>query len=196
MTQSISAIASNVVGQYTQVGKIIVGAYRSGTQRLAHDANTRYVSFLKGDKLPLVSDDAKASLIKVQAKINDVVVGGINTNSDRAEKAIDFVAGGVNGGIKRVAATAGRVESALDTSAITAVGQYAILPVAQVSLAIATRAVEGTKFVAARVVGAEADVAKTVVKAKRVVKKAAARAKTVAKAKTVAVRKTVRAKAR
>ena len=95
-----------------------------------------------------------------------------------------------------MAATAGRVESALDTSAITAVGQYAILPVAQVSLAIATRAVEGTKFVAARVVGAEADVAKTVVKAKRVVKKAAARAKTVAKAKTVAVRKTVRAKAR
>ena len=196
MTQSLASVASNVVGQYSQVGKVLVDAYRAGAQRLANDANTRYVSFLNGDKLPLVSADAKAGLVKFSNKFNDVVVGGINANSDRAEKAIDFVAGGVNTGIKRVAETAERVETALDTTAITTVSQRAILPVAQVSLTIATRTLEGTKALSARVVGGEADVVKAAAKAKRVVKKAAVRAKTTAKAKTAAVRKTVRAKTR
>ena len=172
MTQSLSSVASNVVGQYTQVGKIIVGAYRNGAQRLISGANERYVSFLNGREFPLVNDDVKASLINVQARIAGLVEGGVNSGSDRAEQAIDFVAGGVNGGIKRVAATAGRVEEAFDTKALTTVGSLAIMPVAQVSLEIATRAVEGTKRLSARVGSVEGDVAQVVVKAKRVAKKA------------------------
>ena len=66
MTQSLSSVASTVVGQYTQVGKIIVGAYRSGAQRLISGANERYVSFLTSREIPLVNDDVKASLINVQ----------------------------------------------------------------------------------------------------------------------------------
>ena len=125
-TQSLSSVASNVVGQYTQVGKIIVGAYRSGAQRLVIGANTRYASFLNNRALPLVNEDVKASLINVQTQIAGLVEGSINSGSDRAEQAIDFVAGGVNGGIQRVAATAGRVEEAFDTKAITTVGSLAI----------------------------------------------------------------------
>ena len=175
MTQSLSSVASSVVGQYTQVGKIIVGAYRSGAQRLISGANERYVSFLNSREFPLVNDDVKASLINVQTQIAGLVEGGVNSGSDRAEQAIDFVSGGVTGGIKRVAATAERVEEAFDTKALTTVGTLAMMPVAQVSLEIANRAVEGTKRLSARVGAVEEEVAQAVVKAKRVAKKAVRR---------------------
>jgi hypothetical protein len=176
-TQSLSSVASSVVGQYSQVGKIIVGAYRSGAQRLVSGANTRYASFLNSRALPLVNDDVKASLIDVQTQIAGLVEGGINNGSDRAEQAIDFVAGGVNGGIQRVVATTERVEEAFDTKAISTVVSLGVMPVAQVSLEIATRAVEGTKRLSARVVGAEQEVVQVAAKAKRVVKKAVRRVK-------------------
>ena len=192
MTQSLATVASSVVGQYSQFSKLIVSTYRAGAQRMVSGANTRYVTFLNSDALPLVSADAKAGLINVQTKITDAVVGGIHTGSERAEQAIDFVAGGMNKGIERVAAAADRVEEALDTTAITKVSQVAILPVAQASLALATRAVEGTKRLSARVVGVEDKAAVVATKAKRVVKKAVVRAKTATK--TVA--KKARAKAR
>jgi len=175
MTQSLSSVASTVVGQYTQVGKIIVGAYRSGAQRLISGANERYASFLNSRAFPLVNDDVKASLINVQTQIAGLVEGGVNSGSDRAEQAIDFVSGGVTGSIKRVAATAERVEEAFDTKALTTVGTLAMMPVAQVSLEIANRAVEGTKRLSARVGAVEEEVAQAVVKAKRVAKKAVRR---------------------
>jgi hypothetical protein len=176
-TQSLAAVASDIVGQYSQASKHIVDAYRSGAQRLVIGANTRYVTFLKSGALPLVTDDAKTRLFKAQTQITGLVEQGINTGSDRAEQAIDFVAGGVNGGIQRMAAAADRVEEALDTKAITKVGQVAILPVAQVSLTLVTRAAEGTKRLSARVAGAEVKVAPVVAKAKRVVKKTVRRVK-------------------
>ena len=176
-TQSLATVASDIVGQYSQASKHIVGAYRSGAQRLVIGANTRYVTFLKSGALPLVSDDAKARLFKVQTQITGLVEQGINTGSDRADQTIDFVAGGVNGGIQRIAAVAGRVEEALDTKALTKVGQVAILPVAKVSLSLVTRAAEGTKRLSARVAGVEAQAAPVVAKAKRVVKKAVRRVK-------------------
>jgi hypothetical protein len=173
-TQTFSTVAHTVVGQYSQVGKIIVGAYRTGAQRLVSGANARYVDFLNSRALPLVSEEVKASLIDVQQQIAGAFVGGITTGSDRAEQAIDLVADGVNGSIKRAAATVDRVETAFDTKAITTVGQLT-MPVAQVSLEIANRAVEGTKRLSARVVGAEDEVEQVVKTVKRVAKKATRR---------------------
>ena len=171
-TQSLSSVASDIVGQYSQAGKHLVDAYRSGAQRLVIGANTGYVSLLKSGALPLVTEDVKARLFKAQTQITGLVEQGINTGSDRAEQAIDFVAGGVNGGIQRVAAVTARVEEKLDTQALTKVGSVAILPVAKVSLTLVTRAAEGTKRLSARVAGAPVQVAPVVAKAKRAVKKA------------------------
>lgn len=173
-TQTFSTVAHTVVGQYSQVGKLIVGAYRTGAQRLVSGANARYVDFLNSRALPLVNEAVKASLIDVQQQIAGAVVGGIATGSDRAEQAIDLVAGGVNGSIARAVATVDRVETAFDTKAITTVGQLT-MPVAQVSLEIANRAVEGTKRLSARVVGAEDEVEQVVKIVKRVAKKATRR---------------------
>ena len=173
-TQTFSTVAHTVVGQYSQVGKLIVGAYRTGAQRLVSGANARYVDFLNSRALPLVNEAVKASLIDVQQQIAGAVVGGIATGSDRAEQAIDLMADGVNGSIKRAVATVDRVETAFDTKAITTVGQLT-MPVAQVSLEIANRAVEGTKRLSARVVGVEDEVEQVVKTVKRVAKKATRR---------------------
>jgi hypothetical protein len=190
-TQSISSVAHHVVGQYGEIGKILAGTYRTGVTRLVNGANTRYVSFLNSGKLPLVTDSVKASLIDAQTKFANMVEGGIAGGTTRVEQAIDLVAGGVNGGIKRAVATVERVESALKTTAITTVGQLT-LPVAQVSLAIANRAVEGTKRLSARVIGAESQVEEAVATTKRVVKRTAS--KTVGTAKKTV--RTVKAKAK
>lgn len=181
-TQSLSSVAHHVVGQYSQAGKIIVGAYRSGAQRLVGGINTRYASFVNSRALPLVNDAVKASLIELQTKLAHAVVGGINAGTGRAEQAIELLAGGVNGGIQRASATAERVESAFNTKALSTVGQLS-LPAAQVSLEIAKRAVAGTKRLSARVSGAEAEVEQVVVTAKRTVKRAAKKAVRTAKAR-------------
>ena len=197
-TPSFSTVAHSVVGQYSQVGKSIVGAYRTGARRLVSSANTRYVSFLNSRQLPLVSDAVKASLIDVQTKIADAFAGGIATGSDRADQAIDLVAGGVNGGIKRAVATVDRVETALNTHAITSVGQLT-LPVANISLEIANRAVEGTKRLSVRVIGAEDEVVEAVATARRVVERVAKKTvRTVKAAATSTTQKatTKKAKAR
>lgn len=190
-TQSFSSVAHHVVGQYGEIGMILVGTYRTGATRLVNGANTRYVTFLNSRKLPLVTDSVKASLINAQTKFANMIEGGIVDGTARVEQAIDLVAGGVNGGIKRAVATVERVESALNTTAITTVGQLT-LPVAQVSLAIANRAVEGTKRLSARVIGAQSEVKEAVATTQRVVKRTAK--KTVGTA-SKAVR-TVKAKAK
>jgi len=56
-TQSLSSVASHIVGQYSQASKHIVGAYRSGAQRIVNGANTGYVSLLNSGMLPLVTSD-------------------------------------------------------------------------------------------------------------------------------------------
>ncbi|WP_372525964.1 hypothetical protein [Piscinibacter sp.] len=175
-TQTLSSVATHVVGQYSQVGKLIVGAYRAGAQRIVSGANTRYAAFLNSRSLPLVNEAVKASLIDVQQQFAGLVEGGIASGSNRAEQAIEFLAGGINGGIQRIAATSERVETAFGSTAITTVGSLT-MPAAQVSLEIANRAVEGTKRLSARVIGAEAEVVEVAATAKRTVKKAVRRVK-------------------
>lgn len=175
-TQTLSSVATHVVGQYSQVGKLIVGAYRAGAQRIVSGANTRYAAFLNTRSLPLVNEAVKASLIDVQQQFAGLVEGGIASGSNRAEQAIELLAGGINGGIQRIAATSERVETAFGSTAITTVGSLT-MPAAQVSLEIANRAVEGTKRLSARVIGAEAEVVEVAATAKRAVKKAVRRVK-------------------
>jgi hypothetical protein len=171
-TQTLSSVATHVVGQYSQIGKLIVGTYRTGAQRFVSGANKRYATFLNSRSLPLVNDAVKSRLINVQQQFAGLVEGGITAGYDRAEQAINLLAGGINGGIQRIAATTERVESALDTTALTTLGSLT-MPVAQVSLAIANRAVEGTQRLSERLTGE----VKVAAKAKRAVKKTVRRAK-------------------
>ena len=173
-TQTLGSVASLIVGQYGQVGTLLLSTYRTGAQRLVNGANTRYAAFVNSRYVPLLNEAAKARLIKVQRQIAGLVEGGVTSSSDRAAQAIALLAGGVDSGIHRVAATVERVENAFHIKAITTVGNLTV-PVAQVSLDIANLAVEGTKRLSATVVDAEAEVVKPAAGTKRVVKKAARR---------------------
>jgi hypothetical protein len=155
-TTSLSTVANDVVGRYAQVGKIIVGTYRTGAQRLHGAANTRYAEFLHKLSLPLVNDDVKASLIGLQRQFAGTLADGIENGSQRAEKAMEFIADGVNGGIRRASRVSERVQSAFDTRSLSTLASVAV-PVAQVSLEIAQRAVEGTTKLSRRVLGSAAE---------------------------------------
>lgn len=175
-TQSLHAVATHVVGRYSQAGKLVVGIYRSGARRVVSGANTRYTAFVSGRSLPLVNDAVRASLIDVQQQFTNLVEAGITRGSERAEQAIDRLADSVNQGIRRLAAGAERVESAFDTTALTTVGSLT-MPAAQVSLEIANRAVVGTQRLAARVIGDEAEVLEATASTTRPAKKAVRRTK-------------------
>ena len=172
-TQTLSSVASNVVGQYTQVGKLIIGTYRAGAQRWVAGANTRYANYLNARSLTLVNDAVKTSLIDAQQQIAGFVEGGITTGTHRADQVLDLIAGGVHAGIQRIAATAERVATAFDSNALTTVRSLT-MPAAQVSLEFANRAVEGTRRLSERVIGADAPMAAT---AKRAAKKAVRRSR-------------------
>lgn len=176
-TPTLSSVTRDVLGQYTQVGKLVFATYRAGVRRIVSGNNQRYAAALDSRALPLVNDAVKASLIRAHGQLGDALGGGIVSGADRAERAIDFVASGVTHGIRRLAATVERVEAAFDTTVITTVGTLT-MPAAQISLGIANRAVEGTKRLSARVIGAEADVGEATAATRRAVKKTARRVKT------------------
>ncbi len=169
--QTLSSVASEVLGQCTQIGKLVLATHRVGIRRMVSGGNTRYAEALNSRALPLANEAVKASLIQVHEQVTGALADGIVSGVDRAEQAIDFVARGVYNGIQRIAATVERVETAFDTTVITTVGTLT-MPAAQISLGIANRAVEDTKRLSARVIGAEADVAEAAATTQRAVKKA------------------------
>jgi hypothetical protein len=175
-TQTLSSVTSDVLGQYTQVGKLVLATYRAGVRRIVNSGNTRYAAVLNSRALPLVNEAVRSSLIQAHDQITGALGDGIVSGADRAEQAIDFVAGGVDNGIQRIAATVERVETAFDTTVVTTV-RTLTMPAAQISLGIANRAVEGTKRLSARVIGAEAVVAEAVATTPRAVKEAVRRVK-------------------
>ena len=172
---TLTSVATRVVGQYGQIGKLLVGSYRSGARRLAGSANTSYAAFLEGRSMPLVNQAVKDSLIAIEKRVVAFVEGGIVRGSDRAEQVIAQVADGVTRGIERVSGAADRVETAFGTKAISRVGGLSV-PAAQVSLELATLALEGTKRLSARI--ADEAVVATPVKARAVAKKATRKSKT------------------
>ena len=151
-TQNFSTVATRVVDQYGLAGKLVVGAYRTGAHRVVQGASTRYTAMLNKRSLPLVNDAVKASLLNVQHQVALLVEGGITHGSQRATWAIDRLTDGATGGIRRIASAAARVESALDTQAVSTVGRLT-LPAAQMSLKIANIAVAGTQRLSDRVSG-------------------------------------------
>jgi hypothetical protein len=165
-TQTLSSVAMHVVGQYSQVGQLIVGAYRTGARRVLDGANTRYAASVNASPLPLVNEAVKASLIDAQQQIASFVEGGISSASAGAEQAIEMVAGGVDKVVQRIAVAADRVEAAFGTTAIRTVGILA-MPAAQVSLEMANRAIEGMERLSARYMDAGAEVIEVPAAARR-----------------------------
>lgn len=147
---SFSTVSHDLVSQYGEVGKHLVGAYRLGVQRLIKGSSARYASLLNARELPFVSDAVKASLIESQVRLADMVEDRMSAGTQRVEQAIEALAGGVQGGIARASATVQRVETAFSTDAMSTIGQLS-LPAALLSLDIAQRTAASTQRLSARV---------------------------------------------
>lgn len=149
-TQTLTSVAMNVVGQYNQAGKQLVRAWRAGTGRAVGAVNERFASTVNASSLPLVTDDVKTSLIDAQQQAAGIVAFGLGLPASGADIGIDQVARRVNNGIERISETTARVEMAFGTSALEKVGVFA-LPMAYVSLELATVVAEGSKRLSERV---------------------------------------------
>lgn len=175
-TQTLSSVAIEVVGQYGQAGKLVVGATRKRARRFFDDTNTRYAEFLDRRPLPLVNDAVKASLVDAQQRIAGFHADGITAGSDGAWQAIDTLAAGLQRGVERMAAAAERVEAALDSKALSTVGTLT-LPVAQLSLEIANRTLQGAESLSERWVGGDDPVVEVAAPVTPPAKKGARRAR-------------------
>ena len=159
-TQTISAAAIHVIGQYNEAGKTLVGAYRTGARRLLDGAASRTSELLGARQLPLVNEQLKARLIGAQEKVNGFLANRLDIDTGRVVAVMDRVAGTTTGGIASFANVAARVESPLGTSVLQAVGTLN-QPFAAVSVQIADRIAAAAKKIEGRVAG-EAEEATTV----------------------------------
>ncbi|PIF75250.1 hypothetical protein CY658_30835 [Variovorax sp. RO1] len=176
---NIASAAIHVVGQYNDAGKTLVGAYRTGVQRLLGGAASRYSEFLGNRQIPLVSEQIKANLIGAQEKVHGFLSNRLDIDTSRIVNAMDRVAAGTTSGIETVANRVAQIESPAATTVLNALSTVN-QPFATVSVQIADRIVAGTKQIEARVSGTE---------------EAAAPVRTV-KAKVAAAKKPVRRAAR
>ena len=194
-TESLSAVAKDVVHQYHAAGKQLVRAYRAGTARAVGAVNAGFAATLNARPLPLVTESVKGSLIETQQQVAGVVSFGLGLGANGADIAIDQVAMRVANGIDRLAHTGARVDGALGVAAMDKVGGFA-LPVAQASLGLAQAVAQGSKRLSDRVAGEAAAPAVKKAARKPASRKTAARkpaAKAAAKPRTARTARTTRA---
>ncbi|WP_280151171.1 hypothetical protein [Piscinibacter sp. XHJ-5] len=153
-TPTFTAVARNVVDQYSLAGKQLVRAYRAGAERAVGAVNERFASAVKARSLPLVSETVKSSLIDAQQQVAGFVSFGLGLGANGADITIDQVARRVGTGIERVSSAGARVETVFGTSALDKIGAFA-LPVAHVSLEIANVLAQGSKRLSDRIAGVE-----------------------------------------
>ena len=170
---SMTAVAKHVVGQYNLAGKQLVRAYRVGTERAVGAVNERFASAINARTLPLVTETVKGSLIDAQQQVAGAVSFGLGLGANGADIAIDQVARRVNNGIDRLADTTSRVQTVFGIPSLEKVGVLA-LPVAYVSLELASVVAQGSKRLSDRVAGAE-EVVAAPAPAKKAARKRAAR---------------------
>jgi hypothetical protein len=154
-TQDLSTIAIDVIGQYHAAGKHLVRAYRAGTERAVGAVNERFASALNARALPLVTAPVKASVIEAQQQVARFVAFGLGLGASGADITIDQLSRRVASGIERVAGATSKVETVVGASTLDKVGVLA-LPVARMSLEVASALAQGSKRLSDRVAGDEA----------------------------------------
>ena len=181
-TQTLSTIAIDVVGQYHAAGKDLVHAYRAGTERAVGAVNERFASAVNTRRLPLVSAPLKASVIEAQRQVADFVAFGLGLGANGADVTIDQVSQRVADGIERVSSATSKVENKIGAQALDKVGALA-LPVARVSLELASAVALGAKRLSEKLAGAEDIVVAAPAKAPRKAAKKPARKATTRRAR-------------
>jgi len=176
MSNSLNAVAIDVVGQYGLASKNLVNAYRVGTQRAAEKMSERYTSMIASPSLPMVNDTLRSSILSAHQQLTGLFIGGVARATEQADLAIDKITDGTTLGIKRLGNVGERFESMMGAPVVETVTTLN-MPAAKLSLQIAGQVVEGSKRLVERVAAVEGAVqaaAEPVVEVKARAKRAAA----------------------
>ena len=172
---TINSVALDVVGQYGLVGKNLLAAYRSGTQRVVSQINDRYTTMVKSPSLPLIDSSIRDSLVAAHQQFAGFIVGGVVRATEQFDVAIDRVTEGTVQGIKRLGEVGQRIEAVVGAPVVDTMTKLN-MPAAQISLQIAGRIAEGSKRLAERAAGVEEAVVAEAAQAKPRARRASAKA--------------------
>ena len=166
--RTINAIAVDVVGHYGNAAKSLVSAYRTASARALAVSGSRYAKFVDQINLPLVGDEGKARIVAAERRVAGVVGEGVERAAQGYDRAIELVSGQA---LKGLDAIAERTDWAKDMFVVDTVRRIN-MPVAKLSLEIASRIDDAASSLSARAEGSvKKPVAKTVAK-KRTAKRA------------------------
>ena len=172
-TTTVNAIAINLVGQSRATAKNLVNAYRAATRRSTKGLDAGYAKLAASRLVP--TPELKTALVDSERRLTDVLVNTAERVSDRAILAVDSAADWTVEGLEAFAAKAAWADDLMVVGALRKVQ----VPVAQLSLGIATKLNDASRELVQRVAGptavkAAVRTAKTPVKsARRAARKAA-----------------------
>jgi len=170
MTSSITlnAIATDVVGHYGNAAKSLVAACRTASKRALAAGGSRYAKLIEQAPLRVVGAKPKARMIAAERRVAEVVGEGVVRIADGYDRGIDLVSGQA---LKGLEAIAQRTDWAKDMFVVETARRIN-LPVAKLSLKIASRIDDAASALSARAKGpVKARVAKPAVKKARAAKR-------------------------
>ena len=148
-TLTLNAIATDVVGHYSNAAKSLVAAYRAASKRALAASGSRYVKLVERAPLPLVDDERKARVVAAERRIAGVVGDGVARIAQGCDRAIEFVSGQA---LKGLDTFAQRTAWAKDMFIVDTVRRIN-LPAAKLSLEIASRIDDAANALGARAEG-------------------------------------------
>jgi len=148
-TSTLNAVAIDVVGQYGMASKLLVEAYRVGTQRAVAQISD---TVAKTPALPMIDGSIRDSFLAAHAQLTGFFVGGVTRATEQADLAIDRMTDVTTQGIKRLAGAGERVEAMVGAPVVETMTKIN-MPAAQLSLQIAGQVVEGSKRLVQQVAG-------------------------------------------
>lgn len=146
---NLHRVSIDLIDQYNTTGKHLLAAWREGASRLI-DAPAAVPA------VPFVSENIRANVAGARDKVASFLHGRVEADTALAERVMDRVAERATGGIDYVAGAAGRVQGEPGASVLRTLHDLH-LPLAQLSLKLATTVAEGAGKLQARVAGAQAE---------------------------------------
>jgi len=154
-TQTLNAVAIDVIGSYGIATKNLLQAYRVGTERAVLKLNDGYSNVVKSSSLPMIDDTIRSSLVAAHQQFLGFIVDGVARATEQADVAIDRTIESTTTGLQKLGGFGDKVKSVVGAPAVDTITKLN-MPAAQVSLSIAGAVVEGSKRLVERVGGAVA----------------------------------------
>ena len=165
---TLNAIASDVVGLYGNAAKNLVAAGQSVSKRALAASSRRYAKLVEWAPLPIVGDERKARVVAAEQRFAAIVGEGVVRIAQGCDRGIEIVSSQAQKGLEAFAQSTDWTKDMF----VVETARRINLPVAKLSLKIASRIDGAASALSARAKGAvKRPVAKTAVKKARSAKR-------------------------